>query len=70
MSTQTYYESDDFWDSLDDFRSQEEIDAEDEYIESRGGIDKCMNCGKYKYNDELSYPDQTCIKGCVNPNEY
>ena len=70
MSTQIYYESDEFWDSLDDFRSQVDIDAEDEYIESRGGIDKCMNCGKYKYNDELSYPGQTCIKGCVNPNEY
>lgn len=42
----------------------------DAAIEARGGIDKCMNCGKYKYNDQLSYPGQTCLSGCVNPNEY
>lgn len=42
----------------------------DDYEYFRGGIDKCMCCGRYKYNDELTYPGQTCIKGCVNPNEY
>lgn len=41
-----------------------------EYEEKRGGIDKCMNCGKYKYNDELNYSPQVCKKGCRNPNEY
>jgi hypothetical protein len=27
---------------------ENEDDERDAYIESRGGIDKCMNCGKYK----------------------
>jgi hypothetical protein len=44
----------------------EEVEAE---IDSRGGIDKCMNCGRYKYGDQLNRY-QVCSKGCVNPNEY
>lgn len=65
--------SNDFDDLYEDWMnpiSDEEREEEDAYIDSRGGIDKCMCCGRYKYNDELTYPDQTCIKGCVNPNEY
>jgi hypothetical protein len=41
----------------------------DEYEEQRGGIDKCLNCGRYKWGDELN-KDQVCIKPCRNPNEY
>lgn len=41
----------------------------DAYEESRGGLDKCLNCGRYTWGDELG-ADQTCKKGCVNPNEY
>ena len=42
----------------------------DKEEEQHGGIDKCMNCGGYKWSDSLTYPDQVCKKGCVNPNEY
>ena len=41
----------------------------DEYIESRGGIDKCMNCGKYMHGDQLN-KDQVCKIPCRNPNEF
>ena len=47
-----------------------DCDECDDEINARGGIDKCMCCGRYKYNDELTYPGQVCIKKCVNPNEY
>lgn len=55
---------DDVWDGP--IVNQDEVD---EYIASRGDIDKCMNCGRYKYGDQLN-AFQVCIKGCVNPNEY
>jgi hypothetical protein len=42
---------------------------EDELIEANGGIDKCMNCGKYKYGNQLN-KDQVCKIGCRNPMEY
>ena len=41
----------------------------DEELESRGGIDKCLNCGAYKYGDELN-ADQVCKIPCRNPNEW
>lgn len=41
----------------------------DDEIESRGGIDKCMNCGRYMYGDQLN-KYQVCIRPCRNPNEY
>lgn len=41
----------------------------EDYIDSRGGIDKCMNCGKYMYNDKMTR-DQVCKIPCHNPNEY
>lgn len=41
----------------------------DEETEARGGLDKCLNCGRYKYGDQLN-EDQVCIKPCKNPNEY
>jgi len=41
----------------------------DDYIESQGGVDKCMNCGKYKTNNQLT-EDQVCRRDCINPNEY
>lgn len=44
----------------------EDCDAE---IDANGGIDKCLNCGKYKYGNELN-EFQCCIRQCVNPNEY
>jgi len=44
-------------------------DALDDEIESKGGIDKCLCCGKYKYGNSLN-AFQQCIKGCRNPNEY
>jgi hypothetical protein len=44
-----------------------ECDIEEE---KHGGIDRCMQCGKYVWSDSLTYPDQVCKKGCRNPNEY
>lgn len=41
----------------------------DEETDARGGLDKCLNCGGYKYGDQLD-KDQVCIKPCRNPNEY
>ena len=41
----------------------------DDEIESSGGIDKCLNCGRYKSGNQLN-KDQICSKGCQNPNEY
>jgi hypothetical protein len=46
-----------------------DCDECDEYEQSRGGIDKCLNCGRYMYGDSLT-KDQVCERGCVNPNEY
>lgn len=45
---------------------EEEID---QIIEDNGGLDKCMNCGKYKYGNQLN-ANQTCIRPCRNPMEY
>jgi hypothetical protein len=44
-------------------------DACDDYEEKRGGIDKCMNCGGYKWGDQLN-EFQVCKRPCQNPNEY
>ena len=44
----------------------DECDAE---IEQAGGIDKCLNCGRYKSGNQLNR-DQVCKAGCTNPNEY
>lgn len=41
----------------------------DAYEDKRGGLDKCLNCGKYKYGDQLD-KNQVCILRCRNPNEY
>jgi hypothetical protein len=46
-----------------------ECEACDQEIEERGGIDKCMNCGRYMYGDQLS-EFQVCKRPCRNPNEY
>jgi hypothetical protein len=48
------------WDNAEIDRHQQEDED----------IDKCMNCGRYKASSTLTYPDQVCRKGCVNPNEY
>lgn len=45
-----------------------ECDFCDEEISDRGGIDKCLNCGRYKYGDSLN-SDQVCKIPCRNPNE-
>lgn len=42
---------------------------EDAEIEANGGIDKCLNCGRYKHGNQLNQY-QCCIKGCTNPNEF
>ena len=47
----------------------DECDIEDDEINERGGIDKCLNCGKYMYNDQLDR-NQVCLIRCRNPNEY
>jgi hypothetical protein len=46
-----------------------ECEQEDWEIEQSGGIDKCLNCGRYKSGNQLNQ-DQVCKIGCVNPNEY
>lgn len=46
-----------------------ECTACDAYEESMGGIDKCLNCGRYQWGKKLN-KDQCCIKQCRNPNEY
>jgi len=40
-----------------------------ELADVNGGIEKCLNCGKIKWGDQLN-EHQVCSKGCVNPNEY
>lgn len=42
---------------------------DDAEIELRGGLDKCLSCGCYRYGDQLT-ADQVCVKPCRNPNEY
>lgn len=44
-------------------------DEADDFIESKGGIDKCLNCGRYRYGDQLTR-EQVCLARCVNPAEY
>lgn len=44
-------------------------DETDNEIEANGGLDKCLNCGKYKYGNQLN-KDQVCKIGCRNPQEY
>jgi hypothetical protein len=41
----------------------------DAAIEADGGIDKCLNCGRYKSGNSLN-KDQVCKISCRNPNEY
>lgn len=41
----------------------------DKEEEERGGLDKCLNCGRYCYGDQLN-EHQIHIKPCKNPNEY
>lgn len=50
-------------------REMAECSSCDAETEARGGLDKCLNCGGYKYGDQLN-SDQVCIKPCRNPNEY
>lgn len=38
-------------------------------IEEAGGIDKCLNCGRYKTGNQLD-SNQVCKIRCRNPNEY
>lgn len=69
--TDAYYERDDSdYDYPDSIMSKEQEEELDDYVNSRGGIDKCMVCGRYKYGDELTGGYQHCIKPCRNPNEY
>lgn len=68
-----------FTDLIDDFDSidsfcrhgykADQCDECDAIIEADGGIDKCLNCGRYKSGNQLN-KDQCCKRGCVNPNEY
>lgn len=46
-----------------------DCEACDEEIEAAGGIDKCLNCGRYKSGNQLNR-DQVCKIPCRNPNEY
>lgn len=46
-----------------------ECEACDDEIEAEGGIDKCLNCGRYKSGNQLNR-DQVCKIPCRNPNEY
>jgi len=41
----------------------------DKEEEDNGGLDKCLNCGQYKWGNQLG-ENQCCIKPCRNPNEY
>lgn len=68
-----------FTDLLDDSDSSDsfcrhgykydQCDECDAIIEADGGIDKCLNCGRYKSGNQLN-ENQCCKRGCVNPNEY
>lgn len=66
-------DEEDYFDFLDRSCHHGNIASEcsdcDEEINEQGGIDKCMNCGRYKFGNQLNR-DQVCKKGCVNPNEY
>lgn len=41
----------------------------DKEMDEQGGIEKCLNCGRIKYGNQLD-KDQVCITSCRNPNEY
>lgn len=41
----------------------------DKEMDAMGGIEKCLNCGRIKYGNQLD-KDQVCIRPCTNPNEY
>ncbi len=41
-------------------------DWEDDNVE----VDKCLQCGRWRATEKLTYPDQRCVEGCKNPNEY
>jgi len=47
----------------------DECDECDAILEANGGVDKCLNCGRYKAGKQLNRW-QCCARGCVNPNEY
>jgi hypothetical protein len=53
----------------DQLRGQCEYCAREEDEMYERGIEKCLNCGKIKFADQLD-ANQICIKPCVNPNEY
>lgn len=46
-----------------------ECDECDAILEASGGIDKCLNCGRYKSGNQLTQY-QVCKIACRNPNEY
>lgn len=46
-----------------------ECDECDAILEADGGIDKCLNCGRYKSGNQLTQY-QVCKIACQNPNEY
>lgn len=52
-------------------RHGNELECEDcdAMLDECGGIDKCLNCGKYKAGSQLD-ENQVCRIGCVNPAEY
>lgn len=68
-----YFQPEQYHDSQYDFCSHgnpiDKCEACDWELEQNGGIDKCLNCGKYKSGNSLN-KDQVCKAGCVNPNEY
>lgn len=45
---------------LPELEEKEEDDVE---------IDKCLNCGRYRATTSLN-ENQTCQRGCRNPNEF
>ena len=47
----------------------DECDECDAILEENGGIDKCLNCGRYKSGNQLD-EWQVCRVKCHNPNEY
>lgn len=63
------FEADDFKDFCHHGNEYSNCDECDAKIEENGGIDKCLNCGRYKYGKQLN-AFQVCIKACQNPNEY
>lgn len=54
---------------IDDDETRARQERDEMYAESRGGVERCLNCGRYKYGDQLD-KYSVCLAPCRNPREF